>query len=239
MRRQTAGRVARPDGATSTAAWSSPSSPPCSPSSPGCGAPAGVAAHAELLEITPADGTLLDAAPAEVVLRWSEPVSITGGSARVLDDTAAVVSDEARVDGTVVTIPISGELADGTYTVAWDVISEDSHPISGATVFYVGAPSTTGPVDAQAGGGRVGGADRRRRSSRRWATPARSWPPVPGGSSSSPGRGARRCGAASAPSPSGPRCSARCRSSRPYRCASPGSAEVSARSATTRCSPSR
>ena len=112
----------------------------------------GVAAHAELLEITPADGTLLATAPAEVVLRWSEPVSVTGGSARVLDDTAAVVSEDARVDGTLVTIPISGELADGTYTVAWDVISEDSHPISGATVFYVGAPSTAGPVDAQAGG---------------------------------------------------------------------------------------
>ena len=112
----------------------------------------GVAAHAELLEITPADGALLDAAPTEVVLRWSEPVSITGGSARVLDDTAAVVSGEAVVvDGALVTIPITGELADGTYTVAWDVISEDSHPISGATVFYVGAPSTAGPVDAQAG----------------------------------------------------------------------------------------
>jgi copper transport protein len=113
----------------------------------------GVAAHAELLEITPTDGQLLDAAPAEVVLRWSEPVSVTGGSARVLDDTGAVVSGDARVDGTTVAIPISGDLRDGTYTIAWAVISEDSHPISGATVFYVGQPSTSGPVDAGVGGG--------------------------------------------------------------------------------------
>jgi copper transport protein len=119
----------------------------------GCWSAGGVAAHAELLEITPADGQLLDAAPAEVVLRWSEPVSLTGGSARVLDDGATVVSDAARADGATLTIPITGALRDGTYTVAWSVISEDSHPISGATVFYVGAPSTTGPVDAARGGG--------------------------------------------------------------------------------------
>ena len=55
-----------------------------------------VAAHAELLEITPADGEVLDAAPQEVVLRFSEPVSLTGGSASVLDDQATVVSDAAH-----------------------------------------------------------------------------------------------------------------------------------------------
>lgn len=107
------------------------------------------AAHAELLEVTPADGQLLDVAPTEVVLRWSEPVSVTGGGARVLDDGAAVVSGAPRVEGTTVTIPIESELSDGTYTVSWDVISEDSHPISGATIFYVGTPSTAGPVDVR------------------------------------------------------------------------------------------
>jgi copper transport protein len=106
-----------------------------------------VAAHAELLEVTPSDGQLLESGPTEAVLRWSEPVSITGGSARVLDDTGAVVSGDARVDGATLTIPISGDLQDGTYTIAWAVISEDSHPISGATVFYVREPSTSGPVD--------------------------------------------------------------------------------------------
>ena len=40
------------------------------------------AAHAELISVSPADGEVLDAAPAEVVLTFSEPVSLTGGSVR-------------------------------------------------------------------------------------------------------------------------------------------------------------
>jgi copper transport protein len=111
------------------------------------------AAHAELRAVTPADGELLDAAPSEVVLEWSESVSLTGGGARVLDDDAAVVSDPASVVGSTITIPLRGDLADGTYTVSWNVISADSHPISGATVFHVGVPSTTGPVDVGDAGG--------------------------------------------------------------------------------------
>ena len=108
------------------------------------------------MSITPADGEVLDAAPPAVELVWSEPVSLTGGSARVLDDAATEVSAAATVDGTTLTIPIEATLPDGTYTVAWDVISQDSHPISGATVFHVGAASSTGPVDvgtAEAGWG--------------------------------------------------------------------------------------
>ncbi len=60
-------------------------------------------AHAELLEITPADGAIVDTAPAQVVLRFSEPVSLTGGSAGVLDDDATTVSTGAQsVDDSVV-----------------------------------------------------------------------------------------------------------------------------------------
>lgn len=49
-------------------------------------------------------------------------------------------------------------LADGTYTVAWQAVSADSHPVSGAFTFSVGAPSeTTAAVPEQeAGGGLVG-----------------------------------------------------------------------------------
>lgn len=112
-----------------------------------------VSAHAALLEITPGDGAIVASAPTEVMMRWSEPVSLTGGSARVLDDTAAVVSEPAVVDGTTLRIPLPPSLPDGTYTVTWQVVSQDSHPISGATVFHVGAPSSSGPVvDAATGG---------------------------------------------------------------------------------------
>jgi copper transport protein len=103
-----------------------------------------VSAHAELLGVTPADGAVVQDTPAQVVLRFSEHVSLTGGSARVLDAQAAVVSGDPRVEGDQVIIPLGGELPDGTYTVTWVAISEDSHPVSGATVFSIGAPTPGG-----------------------------------------------------------------------------------------------
>ena len=43
-------------------------------------------------------------------------------------------------------------LPDGTYTVAWQVVSADSHPVAGAFTFSIGAPSkTTVSVPAQDG----------------------------------------------------------------------------------------
>jgi copper transport protein len=107
-----------------------------------------VSAHAELLGVTPADGEVVQDTPAQVVLRFSEPVSLTGGSARVLDQDATVVSGGPSVEGDDVVIPLGGELPDGTYTVTWVAISEDSHPVSGATVFSIGAPSAGGAAAA-------------------------------------------------------------------------------------------
>ncbi len=117
-------------------------------------APAGTAlAHAELLEISPPDGAVITEAPVEAVLRFSEQVSLTGGSAAVLDDAGATVSAEASVVDVNVVIPLDGGLGDGTYTITWSVISADSHRISGASVFHVGAPSAGGPVDVDGGSG--------------------------------------------------------------------------------------
>ena len=47
----------------------------------------------------PADGAVVPDAPEVVTLRFSEPVSLIGGSARVLDDEGTVVADDATVAG--------------------------------------------------------------------------------------------------------------------------------------------
>src|SRR5688500_3493011 len=107
-----------------------------------CGAPA--AAHAELISVSPADGEVLDAAPTEVVLTFSEPVSVTGGSVRVLDDDAEDVSTGTTLENETITAALADSLADGTYTVVFEVISVDSHRIGGASVFHVGAPTSEG-----------------------------------------------------------------------------------------------
>ena len=110
-------------------------------------APNGTAsAHAELLEVIPADGAVLPEAPSGVTLRFSEEISLTGGSVRVLDDAGDVVADEPSVVRDTINLPLPTAMSDGTYTVAWAIISADSHRISGASVFHVGAPSATGPV---------------------------------------------------------------------------------------------
>jgi copper transport protein len=102
------------------------------------------AAHAALISITPADGEIVDVAPADVVLTFSEPVSLTGGSVRVLDDAADDVATVTTQAGDSVTVELADGLADGTYTVVWEVVSVDSHRVSGASVFHVGAPSSQG-----------------------------------------------------------------------------------------------
>lgn len=105
-----------------------------------------VLAHAELLEVVPGAGSVVPESPSGVKLRFSEPVSLVGGSVRLLDDEGSVVADDASVAGDTVTLPLPEALFDGTYTIAWEIISEDSHRISGASVFHVGVASATAPV---------------------------------------------------------------------------------------------
>jgi copper transport protein len=110
-------------------------------------------AHAQLESISPANGEVVAAPPTEVVLTFNEPVSLTGGTARVLDDAAAEVSGAAVQEGVTVTIPLEPGLPDGTYTVTWEVVSGDSHRIAGASVFHVGAATSQGLDVSTLGGG--------------------------------------------------------------------------------------
>jgi copper transport protein len=95
-------------------------------------------AHASLTGTDPADGTLLAAAPSTVTLTFSEPVRVDDGGVRLL--TAAgdeLPSTAVAVDNRVVITP-AAPLGTGTVIVSWQVISADSHPISGGFTFAVG-----------------------------------------------------------------------------------------------------
>ena len=96
-------------------------------------------AHAQFVTSTPADGAHVDPAPDVVTLRFSEDVSLELGGVRVLDtDGERVDNDDAQADGEVVTVGLRDDLGDGTYVVAWSVVSADSHPVNGAFTFVVG-----------------------------------------------------------------------------------------------------
>ncbi len=113
-------------------------------------------AHAILLSTTPGNDSVVEAAPKSVALRFNEPVESAFGSVRIYDPQAKRVDNDriTRPNERTVESGINGQLADGTYTVTWRVVSADSHPVSGAFVFHVGHPSANaGGVAAQVLGG--------------------------------------------------------------------------------------
>ncbi|MBB4714001.1 copper transport protein [Streptomyces luteogriseus] len=102
-------------------------------------------AHAAVTGSAPGQGAVVDKAPARVTLTFSEQVALSDDSLRVLDPEGKRVdtAEPATVSGTTYAVPLHPGLPDGTYTVAYQVVSADSHPVAGAYTFSIGAPSKT------------------------------------------------------------------------------------------------
>ncbi|NUP18728.1 MAG: hypothetical protein HOZ81_22110 [Streptomyces sp.] len=119
-----------------------------------------VSAHAALTGSDPQQGTVVDKAPTQVTLTFSEKVALSDDSVRVLDPKGKRIDrgGPVNVNGTTYAVKLHSGLPDGTYTVTYQVVSEDSHPVAGAYTFSIGAPSqTTVSVSGQeVGGGVVG-----------------------------------------------------------------------------------
>lgn len=118
-------------------------------------------AHAALTGSDPAQGVVVDKAPTQVTLTFSEAVSMNDDSLRVLDPKGTRVDSgkPAGTSGTSYAVQLHSGLPDGTYTVTYQVVSADSHPVAGAYTFSIGSPSKTSVSvsDQKAGGGIVGG----------------------------------------------------------------------------------
>ncbi|MFJ7207783.1 copper resistance CopC/CopD family protein [Streptomyces sp. NPDC098789] len=120
-------------------------------------------AHAALTASDPRDGAVVATAPAQVTLSFSEGVAMNGDSIRVMDPQGKRIDTGELRDlcsGSTIRYgtALHSGLPNGTYTVAWQAVSADSHPVSGAFTFSIGAPSATSvSVSSQvAGGGPVG-----------------------------------------------------------------------------------
>lgn len=107
--------------------------------------PVAARAHARLVASEPAAGTLLEAAPGAVRLRFSEPVAplrlrwiLPGGAER---EAAATASGET------LRIPFPDGAAPGTLLLAWRVMSADGHPVAGTLAL---ALIRAGPAPAAA-----------------------------------------------------------------------------------------
>ena len=116
-------------------------------------AAAPASAHAELRATDPPGGTVLEAAPERVVLRFTEPVELSFGSVRVFTgegqrvDTGPATHADGRRDA--VAVAVGGDrMGRGSFVVAWRVLSADSHPVQGAFTFRVGDVPSGGDTDA-------------------------------------------------------------------------------------------
>ncbi len=106
----------------------------------GLGTAGPASAHATLVSTDPGEGARLETSPDEITLEFSEAgISLGAGYARVVTaDGERVDSGAAGIDGTMLTIPLRGDLPDDGYLVTYRVVSADSHPLSGAFSFVVG-----------------------------------------------------------------------------------------------------
>ncbi len=103
-------------------------------------------AHAILERSTPPPGGTLTTSPKVVSLTYSENVTLVVGSLRVFDGAGKRVDQGDQrhgASGKVVQIDLKPNLSQGSYAVAWQIISADTHPVHGGYVFSVGSASST------------------------------------------------------------------------------------------------
>lgn len=105
--------------------------------------PGTASAHAVLLSTTPEGFQVLDAAPPEVTLRFSESIDVALAEVRLIGPggtgvagVSKPVHPAGRADTVSATLPAG--LVHGTYTATYRVTSADSHPVEGAFAFSVG-----------------------------------------------------------------------------------------------------
>ncbi|HEX7740543.1 MAG TPA: copper resistance protein CopC [Marmoricola sp.] len=98
-------------------------------------------AHASLLKTDPSEGQVLAAAPSTVRFTFDEPIRLQSGEVHVFYADGSEVKADAHTEDDDLDVALPGTLKDGTYVVAWRVISADGHPVAGALTFSIGAPS--------------------------------------------------------------------------------------------------
>jgi len=104
-------------------------------------------AHAALESTVPVQGALLEVSPPRIDLSFSEPISVSPESLRIIAASGETVKTDppTGVPGSPgimrQRVPV---LDNGTYVVTWRIVSADAHPVRGAFTFSVGEVSSGG-----------------------------------------------------------------------------------------------
>lgn len=103
------------------------------------------AAHAALTKAEPSDGSILAAAPKQLALSFSEPVSPLVLTL-IHPDGSSEKLETYKLRDRVLEIDAPKDMSDGTYVFTWRIVSEDGHPVGGSVIFSIGAPSSAPPA---------------------------------------------------------------------------------------------
>jgi methionine-rich copper-binding protein CopC len=97
------------------------------------------AAHSLLLESSPAAGSVVDAGPRQLALRFNNRIEKRLSRIRLVDDRGGAhdlaVATDGAADRLTAALP---EVPPGRYRVEWQVLSTDGHVVTGRYTFTVG-----------------------------------------------------------------------------------------------------
>ncbi|MGN7477275.1 copper resistance CopC family protein [Solibacillus silvestris] len=106
-------------------------------------------AHTYLDSTTPADGTTVTEKLQTIILNYSGKIE-EGSIFKVLaSDRSEMAMESIALNNGVLTGTLASPLPDDTYTVEWNSISEDGHPLSGSFSFTVNAPDASATADGK------------------------------------------------------------------------------------------
>jgi methionine-rich copper-binding protein CopC len=121
--------------------------------------PAVALAHGRLVASNPAADSRITAAPRELRLTFSEKAELAVSRVRLLgpDGKAVALAPLTASDdeGRTVVAAVQGSLAPGAYTVEWQLVGRDGHPVRGKFSFVVGAGAAA-PTAGEASTGAAG-----------------------------------------------------------------------------------
>jgi len=127
-------------------------------------APTAATAHSNSVDSDPADDSTVPTLPHVATVTFNEPVSQAAVALTGPDHQVAKL--RSRIDGTVVSAKLPKNGLKGAYVLAYRVVSEDGHPVTGEVEFTV----TSGEkVSAQASTSAPSQSDRSESSFPVWA----------------------------------------------------------------------
>lgn len=104
-------------------------------------------AHTALESTNPGDGATVTEELQTIELKYSGKIE-EGSVFKVLkSDGTEVALDSITLNNGVLTGKLASPLPNDTYTVEWDSISEDGHPLSGSFSFTVNVPAASGSTE--------------------------------------------------------------------------------------------